>query len=93
LREVLYRYVPRAMMDRPKMGFSVPLEYWLRGPLRDWAEMLLDKAKLQAQGYLNPDAVRRLWEENLTGKRRWQSQLWTILMFQAWLDNVELGNR
>lgn len=85
LKEVLYRYVPREMIERPKMGFGVPLAQWLRGPLRDWAEDLLDAERLQAEGLLNPFIVRDLWGEHLGASRDNSTQLWPILMFQAWL--------
>jgi len=86
MREVLYRYVPRKLMERPKMGFKVPIELWLRGPLRDWAEALLDEKRLREEGFYNPGPVRSMWREYVSGKRRWHYYLWDVLMFQAWLE-------
>ena len=86
LRQLLYRYVPSEIIDRPKMGFGVPIDRWLRGPLRDWAEELLDKNKIEKQGLLNSVLVRQKWNEHLSGSRNWQYQLWTVLMFQAWYE-------
>lgn len=86
LRRVLDRYVPRALIDRPKSGFAVPLAAWLRGPLRDWASDLLDEDRLRRDGVLNPTPIRAAWEEHLSGRRNRQHQIWTVLMFQAWRE-------
>jgi len=87
LKEVLYQYVPRELIERPKRGFSIPLGAWLRGELRGWAETLLDESRLITDGYFNPVTVRQLWRIHLSGRMDCSSKLWGILMFQAWLFN------
>ena len=85
LRDVLYQYVPKKLIERPKMGFSVPIDEWLRGPLKEWAEDLLSVGRLEREGYLDVKLVHKLWQEHLSGKRDRQLILWAILMFEMWL--------
>jgi asparagine synthase (glutamine-hydrolysing) len=89
LRQLLKKYVPTHLTDRPKMGFGVPIGAWLRGPLREWAHDLLDKRRIEQEGYLNAAVVGAKWNDHLAGKRNWQHQLWNVLMFQAWMANED----
>ena len=86
LKELLARYVPKKLVDRPKKGFAVPLAQWLRGPLRDWAEDLLSFERLSTENYFNASIVRSAWESHLSGRRDHSLKLWSILMFQLWLE-------
>jgi asparagine synthase (glutamine-hydrolysing) len=86
LRQLLYRYVPRGLIERPKMGFGIPLGDWLRGPLRGWAEALLDERRLRDEGFFHPEPIRRMWQTHLRGAMDEQYRLWGVLMFQSWLE-------
>ena len=88
LRQVLHRHVPNHLIDRPKKGFSVPLGNWLRGPLRDWAQALLDPVRLRDQGLFRHQAVQRVWQAHLAGRADFSAHLWGILMVQSWLDHT-----
>ncbi|MDA3834963.1 MAG: asparagine synthase (glutamine-hydrolyzing) [Spirochaetales bacterium] len=89
LRQLLYKYVPKELIERPKQGFGIPLAEWLRGPLQEWAETLLDEQRLRREGFLDPEPIRKKWQDHLAGRGNWQHHLWSVLMFQAWLE----GNR
>lgn len=89
LRDLLDRYVPRDMMERPKMGFSVPVDDWLRGPLRSWAEALLDESRLVKDGYFNAQPIREIWLKHITNQGNYGAKIWSVLMFQAWLDEEQ----
>ena len=91
LRQVLHRHVPQALVDRPKRGFAVPLAAWLRGPLREWADALLDPTRLRQEGWFEPEPILRKWREHTSGHRNWDSHLWGVLMMQAWLDRYRAG--
>lgn len=93
LRQLLYRYVPRELIERPKKGFSVPLAQWLRGPLRDWAHALLDPARLRREGLFHDAPIQRKWREHVSGRRDWSKHLWSILMAQAWLEAADDRHR
>ena len=88
LRQVLRRYLPEALFERPKQGFNVPIGAWLTGPLRDWAQDLLDRSKLQRTGFFDSGRVESCWQEHLSGRRDRASELWAVLMVQAWLDSL-----
>jgi asparagine synthase (glutamine-hydrolysing) len=85
LRQLLYRHVPAQLVERPKTGFGVPIDAWLRGPLKHWAQELLDPARLAREGFLRPEPVTRLWQEHLSGRANRQHALWNVLMFESWL--------
>ncbi len=93
LRQLLYRHVPRELVERPKMGFGVPIGDWLKGPLRDWAEALLNERRLRDEGYLRPGPIRRIWQAHLSGSVMADAQLWTVLTFQRWLEEHDADFR
>ena len=91
LRQVLYRYVPSEVVDRPKKGFGAPVGIWIRGALREWAESLLDRRRLENEGFLHPDPIVQRWSEHRSGERDCSSSLWDVLTFQAWLEATSVG--
>lgn len=89
LRNLLYRYVPKELVDRPKMGFCVPITNWLRGSLRPWAESLLEESRLRREGFFDPAPIRSKWDETMSGSDNWLHHLWSVLMFQSWLESQQ----
>lgn len=87
IRQLLYRHIPQELIDRPKTGFSLPLAQWLRGPLRDWAESLLDESRIRQQGYFHAEPISQAWQELLNGNDYPEARIWNILMFQSWLEH------
>lgn len=91
LRQVIYRHVPRELVERPKMGFGVPIDAWLRGPLRVWAEDLLNDNRLKAEGFLYRQPIHARWQPHLNGQHNWRDSLWLVLMWQAWLEDARVS--
>ena len=92
LRQIAYRYVPRELLERPKMGFGVPIGAWLRGPLKEWAADLLDAIAMKQAGLLDPEPIRTKWDEHQSGSRNWQHFLWNVLMFEVMAARQHAGS-
>ena len=92
LKEILNQYIPKAFFDRPKMGFGVPIGKWLRGPLKEWANELLNENRLKSEGIFNPIEIKLKWEQHQSNTHNWDYHLWDVLMFQAWLENFKNKN-
>lgn len=90
VRSLLHRYLPDSLIDRPKAGFAVPLDGWLRGPLREWAEAMLSREYIERKGFLNPAPVVLRWNEHIAGQRNWGHHLWDVLIFHQWLERQGL---
>ena len=90
LRKILYEYIPNKLIDRPKSGFAIPINNWLSGPLKIWADDLLSYSLIERQGFINPSFVTKLWQSHLNGEKDNSSQLWTILMWQSWLSDLKI---
>jgi len=88
IRKILYKYVPKELIERPKAGFAVPVGQWIRGPLREWADDLLDSSRMYSEGYFDSRLVKKMWEQHLSGDYDHTSRLWSILMFNVWLDEL-----
>ena len=86
LRQVLYKHVPQKLIERPKAGFNVPINAWLRGPLKEWADALLHPDRIRREGFFDPAPIQAKWQEHLADKRDWDGHLWHVLMFQTWLE-------
>jgi asparagine synthase (glutamine-hydrolysing) len=90
LREVLYKYVPKELIDRPKMGFGVPVDQWIESEFREWAEELLDERRIKEDGLFEPKFIRRRWDEHISGVRNWKDSLWFVICFQAWRNTLNV---